>query len=137
LAIARLQDRQSVTAERLVDHYSWTAASYSPARLVAGLRRSGFGHYLGVTTNVDAPDPSPYDGQGRVDIDGCPGWQYLPFESNAEGGGPITVKAEGPEGVTVTFSVPTYVSRGDELGEITRLVIRARVRMERSAGVGG
>jgi hypothetical protein len=88
-------------------------------------------------TNEDArADPSPYDGQGRVDVDGCPGWKYLPFESNAEGGGPITVTAEGPEGVTVTFSVPTYVSRGDELGEITRLVIRARVRMERSAGVG-
>ena len=34
------------------------------------------------------------------------------------------------------FSVPTYVSRGDELGEITRLVIRARVRMECSAGLG-
>jgi hypothetical protein len=79
--------------------------------------------------------PTPYDGEGRVDISGCPGWSYLPFDAGSEGG-PITITAEGPEGVTVTFSVPTYVSRGDELGEITRLVIRARVRMERSAGLG-
>jgi hypothetical protein len=98
----------------------------------------GFGYYVAVTSNVDARvDPSPYDDHGRVEIDGCPGWKYLPFESNAKVDGPIAVTAEGPEGVTVMFSVPTYVSRGDELGEITRLVIRARVRMERSAGVGG
>ena len=44
--------------------------------------------------------------------------------------------AEGPEGITVTFSVPKYVSQGDELGEITRLVIGARLRMTRSAGFG-
>jgi hypothetical protein len=79
--------------------------------------------------------PSPYDGDGRVDIRGCPGWKYLPFEAGSEGG-PITITAEGPEDLAVTFSVPTYVSRGDELGEITRLVIRARLRMERSAGLG-
>jgi hypothetical protein len=36
----------------------------------------------------------------------------------------------------VTFSVPTYVSKGEELGEITRLVVAARLRMERSAGLG-
>jgi hypothetical protein len=82
-------------------------------------------------------DSTPYDGEGRVEIPGCEGWSYLPFETGSEGdGGPITITAEGPEGVTVTFSVPTYVSRGDELGDITRLVIHARVRMERSAGLG-
>jgi hypothetical protein len=79
--------------------------------------------------------PTPYDGDGRVDIRGCPGWKYAPFEAGAEGG-PIAITAEGPDEVTVTFSVPKYVSRGDELGEITRLVIRARLRMERSAGLG-
>jgi hypothetical protein len=79
--------------------------------------------------------PSPYDGDGRVEIPGSPGWKYLPIETDAEGG-PITVTAEGPEGVTVTFSVPKYVSQGEELGDITRLVIAARVRMERSAGLG-
>jgi hypothetical protein len=78
---------------------------------------------------------TPYDGEGRVEVPGCEGWRYLPIETDTEGG-PITVTAEGPEGVTVTFSVPTYVSRGDELGDITRLVIHARVRMERSAGLG-
>jgi hypothetical protein len=67
------------------------------------------GHHLAMTSS---DGPTPYDGDGRVEIRGCPGWSYMPF------------------------SVPTYVSRGDELGEITRLVIRARVRMERSAGLG-
>ena len=80
-------------------------------------------------------DPTPYDGDGRVDIDGCPGWKYAPFEAGDEGG-PITITAEGPDDLTVTFSVPTYVSRGDELGKITRLVIGARLRMEHSAGLG-
>lgn len=80
-------------------------------------------------------DSSPYDSRGRVDVGGCPGWKYLPFDSDAARDS-ITVTVERPDGDTVTFSVPTYVSRGDELGEITRLVIRARVRMERSAGVG-
>jgi hypothetical protein len=78
---------------------------------------------------------TPYDGDGRVEIPGCPGWKYLPIETDAEGG-PITVTAEGPEGVTVTFSVPKYVGQGEELGDITRLVIHARLRMERSAGLG-
>jgi hypothetical protein len=80
---------------------------------------------------------TPYDGDGRVEIPGLPGWKYLPFETETDGeGGPIRVTAEGPEGVTVTFSVPKYVSQGDELGDITRLVIHARLRMERSAGLG-
>jgi hypothetical protein len=78
---------------------------------------------------------TPYDGDGRVDVPGSPGWKYLPIETDAEGG-PITVTAEGPEGVSVTFSVPKYVSEGEELGDITRLVIHARLRMERSAGLG-
>ncbi len=81
-------------------------------------------------------DQTPYDSHGRVDIEGAPGWKYLPFESNAEDAA-ITVRAEGPDaGAVVAFTVPTYVSRGDELGEITRAVIRARERMERSAGLG-
>jgi len=80
-------------------------------------------------------DSTPYDDDGRVEIPECPGWKYLPIETDAEGG-PITVTAEGPEGVTVTFSVPKYVSQGEELGDITRLVIHARLRMERSAGLG-
>jgi hypothetical protein len=79
---------------------------------------------------------TPYDARGRVDIEGAPGWKYLPFESGAENAA-ITVRAEAADGgAVVEFTVPTYVSRGDELGEITRAVIRARERMERSAGLG-
>lgn len=84
---------------------------------------------------TSADNRTPYDGDGKVDIPGAPGWKYLPIETDAEGG-PITVTAEGPEGVTVTFSVPKYVSEGEQLGDITRLVIHARLRMERSAGLG-
>ena len=90
------------------------------------------GTSVAMTGNDEA---TPYDGDGRVEIRGCPGWRYLPFEAGDDGG-PITITAEGPEGDTVTFSVPTYVSKGEELGEITRLVVAARVRMERSAGLG-
>jgi hypothetical protein len=80
---------------------------------------------------------TPYDDDGRVEIPQCPGWKYLPFETETDGeGGPIRISAEGPEGVTVTFAVPKYVSQGEELGDITRLVIHARLRMERSAGLG-
>jgi hypothetical protein len=78
---------------------------------------------------------TPYDDRGRVDVPGAPGWKYLPFESNAEDAA-INITAQGADGDTVSFTVPTYVSRGEELAEITRAVIRARVRMERSAGLG-
>jgi hypothetical protein len=81
-------------------------------------------------------DETPYDAQGRVAIEGAPGWRYLPFEATAEPAA-ITVRAEAQDGgAVVAFTVPTYVSRGDELGEITRAVIRAHERMERSAGLG-
>jgi hypothetical protein len=77
----------------------------------------------------------PYDARGRVAIHGASGWRYLPFEASAEAA--ITVRAEAPDGhAVVAFTVPTYVSRGEELGEITRAVIRAHERMERSAGLG-
>ncbi len=62
------------------------------------------------------------------------GWKYLPFTPTGDGA--ITVRAEGPDGEDIAFTVPTYVSRGEELGEIARAVIRARLRMDRSAGLG-
>jgi hypothetical protein len=87
----------------------WGAAPPSRRRPLgrAGLRPSGVGHHLAMTSNGDAHvDRSPYDGQGRVDIDGYPGWKYLPFESNSEGGGPVTVTAEGPEVSRSRFRFP-------------------------------
>jgi hypothetical protein len=90
-----------------------------------------------MTISGDAqPDRTPYDAGGRVEVGGARGWKYLPIETAAGDEAAITVTAEGPGGATVSFIVPTYVSQGEELGEITRLVIRARERMDRSAGLG-
>ena len=42
----------------------------------------------------------------------------------------------GPDDVEVSFTVPDFLSRGDELGEVTRIVIRAWERMDRASGLG-
>jgi len=64
----------------------------------------------------------------------APGWTYRPFEATEEGD--IVVSATGPGDAVVRFSVPSYVSRGSEIGEIARLVIGALDRMHRSEGLG-
>ena len=48
----------------------------------------------------------------------------------------LAVTLNGPGDTRVTYSVPSFISRGAELGEVTRIVIRAWERMDRSAGVG-
>jgi hypothetical protein len=42
----------------------------------------------------------------------------------------------GPDDAHVTFTVPDFLSRGDELGEVARVVIRAWERTVRAAGLG-
>jgi hypothetical protein len=79
-------------------------------------------------------DASPYDEQGRIEVPGATGWRYLPIEPAGEDA--LAVTLAGPDDVHVGFTVPDFVSRGEELGEIARLVIRARERMDRSAGLG-
>ena len=79
-------------------------------------------------------DASPYDEQGRIEVPGAPGWHYLPIEPAGEE--MLAVTVAGPDDVRASFTVPDFVSRGEELGEIARLVIRARERMDRSAGLG-
>ena len=80
-------------------------------------------------------DPSsPYDDQGRVDVPGADGWRYLPIRPAA--GDALSVTLEGPGDVRVGFTVPAFMSRGDELGEVARIVIRAWERMDRAAGLG-
>jgi hypothetical protein len=78
---------------------------------------------------------SPVDERGGVAIDGAPGWKYRPFEA-PPGAEALTVTAEREDGLTITFTVPAYVSRGDELGDVARIVIRARERTERAEGLG-
>jgi hypothetical protein len=58
----------------------------------------------------------------------------LPINPAPDGGLAVTVA--GPDDVRVSFTVPRFMSRGDELGEVARIVIRARERMDRAAGLG-
>ena len=64
----------------------------------------------------------------------APGWSYLRIEP--DGDDVLAVTLDGPEGTPVSFAVPAFLSRGAELGEVARIVIRARERMDRSAGLG-
>ncbi len=80
------------------------------------------------------PDASPYDAEGRIDVPGAPGWRYLPIQPGD--GDALDVTLAGPEDVQVTFTVPGFLSRGDELGEVARIVIRAWERMDRASGLG-
>jgi hypothetical protein len=87
--------------------------------------------------NTDAqrePDASPYDAEGRIDVPGAPGWRYLPIRPAADGA--LDVALAGPDDVRVAFTVPDFLSRGDELGEVARIVIRAWERMDRASGLG-
>ena len=77
---------------------------------------------------------SPYDEQGRVDVPGAKGWRYLPISPS--GNDSLAVTVAGPEDVRLSFTVPGFLSRGDELGEVTRVVIRAWERMDRASGLG-
>jgi hypothetical protein len=85
------------------------------------------------------PEHSPVDAQGRIPVGGeeAEGWSYLPFErDDATGEHRITIVRES-DGEEVHFTLPAFVEQGDELGEITRLVIRARLRWRELKGLGG
>ena len=79
-------------------------------------------------------DRSPYDADGRIAVPDAPGWSYVLIEPAADEALAVTV--EGPGRTQIRFTVPAFLSRGAELGEVARIVIRARVRMDRSAGLG-
>jgi hypothetical protein len=89
----------------------------------------------------DPTDPahSPVDDQDRTPVGGeeGKGWRYLPFERDeATGEHRITIVHE-EDGEEIRFTVPSFVEQGDELGEITLLVIRARRRWRELKGLGG
>jgi hypothetical protein len=81
-----------------------------------------------------ARDSSPYDDEGRIEVPDAPGWRYLPIAPTGDDALAVTVT--GPDNVRVSFTVPGFLSRGDELGEVTRIVIRAWERMDRASGLG-
>jgi hypothetical protein len=81
-------------------------------------------------------DHSPVDDSGRIPVAGADGWFYLPFERDeATDEHRITIERE-EDGEKVQFTLPGFVEQGDELGEITLLVIRARQRWRALKGVG-
>lgn len=80
------------------------------------------------------PDASPYDDEGRVEVPGAPGWRYLPIRPGDNDA--LDVTLAGPDDVQIAFTVPDFLSRGDELGEVARIVIRAWERMDRASGLG-
>jgi hypothetical protein len=90
------------------------------------LRRAGY--HLCMT---EAAIP---DDDGTIEITGAPGWRYLPFESRDEQVA-VTVVREG-DGCELHFVVPSVVQRGNELGQIAKIVIGAQERVDRSEGLG-
>ena len=77
---------------------------------------------------------TPYDTEGRVGIPGAPEWAYGSIRGN--GSDDLVVELEGPDDAHVVFTVPNFLSRGDEIGEVARVVIRAWERTARAAGLG-
>ena len=77
---------------------------------------------------------TPYDDEGRVAVPGAPEWSYGSIRG--QGGDALAVDLEGPEDARIAFSVPDFLARGDEIGEVARVVIRAWERTQRAAGLG-
>ncbi len=77
---------------------------------------------------------TPYDEEGRVGVPGAPEWRYASI--GGDGGDALTVDLEGPDDARVAFTVPDFLGRGDEIGEVARVVIRAWERTQRAAGLG-
>jgi hypothetical protein len=82
-------------------------------------------------------DASPIDDQGRVPVAGADGWHYLPFRRDEASGEHRITLVRDEDGEETTFTLPSFVEQGDELGEIALLVIRARERWRELKGVGG
>jgi hypothetical protein len=77
---------------------------------------------------------TPYDEEGRVGVPGAPEWTYASIRGRD--GDALAVELEGPDAARVAFSVPDFLARGDEIGEVARVVIRAWERTQRAAGLG-
>jgi hypothetical protein len=71
----------------------------------------------------------------RSPVTGADGWSFLPFERDEETA-EHHITLERDDGVQVEMTLPSFVERGDELGEIALLVIRARERWRDLKGLG-
>ena len=80
-------------------------------------------------TEAAAPDQD-----GTTEISGAPDWRYQPFEPQGDSVA-ITLVRDG-DGCRLRFVVPSVVQRGNELGQIAKIVIGAQERVDRSEGLG-
>jgi hypothetical protein len=80
-------------------------------------------------TEAAAPDDN-----GTTGITGAPDWRYEPFEQEGDNVA-VTLVREG-DGCSLRFVVPSVVQRGNELGQIAKIVIGAQERVDRSEGLG-
>jgi hypothetical protein len=83
----------------------------------------------------EAGRPPAVEPGGQVPVPDAPGWHYREFRRDAEDRS-HTITLVRDDGVEVEFVVPQYVEQGDELGDIARVVIRARERWEELQGLG-
>lgn len=77
--------------------------------------------------------PAAPDESGRVPLEGMDSWSFLPFEAQ---GDEHRITLERDDGVQAAMTLPEFVTRGDELSEIARLVARARDRWDELKGLG-
>ena len=80
---------------------------------------------------TDAAAPND---DGTTEITGAPGWRYEPFEPEGDNVAVTVVRTD--DGCSLRFVVPSVVQRGNELGQIAKIVIGAQERVDRSEGLG-
>lgn len=98
-------------------------------------RTGGYDGFMDQPGGYIQTGDTPYDADGRVDVPDAPGWQYVTIHGHPDDA--LAVELAGPDEARIGFTVPRFLTRGDELGEVARIVIRAFERQERTAGVGG
>jgi hypothetical protein len=67
---------------------------------------------------------------------GMLGWTYGPFDSIDDGNQRLIALIH-QTGYRTSFQIPEFVSQGEEIGQIARIVIGAWERREALKGVGG
>jgi hypothetical protein len=70
-----------------------------------------------------------------TDIPNTEGWRYGPFRTN-EDGDRRTVTLVHESGFETTVELPDFVSQGDEIGDVARIVIASWERQEAQKGLG-
>lgn len=76
-----------------------------------------------------------HDHTSSHEVPGTSGWAYGPFEHDEDDGG-RTVTLVHSSGYETSFTVPEFVSQGEDIGDVARVVIRAWERREATKGLG-